>query len=93
MAQKQVSVINRAGECVGQFCDETSFGKWRARMQKQLGGRGKIGAAIADALILDAPSQVDALPPGNYEAVLLRKTPIPRASRRELSDCDLWKAL
>ena len=92
MSEVHVEVRNAAGDSVGSFSDSAGFRKWCARMQKQLGGRGKIGAAIADALILDAPSQVDALPPGNYEAVLLRKTPIPRASRRELSDCDLWKA-
>ena len=84
-------MTNSAGECVGEFCDAASFRRWRCRLQKPLGG--KLAAVIADTLILDAPGQVDALLPGKYEAVLLRKTPIPRASRRELSDCDLWKTL
>ena len=87
----QINVRNKAGETVGKFCDSASFSKWRARMQKQLGG--KIGVAIADTIILDTAGLVNTLPPGRYDGVLLRKAPLPKEARKDLSNCDLWQAI
>ena len=55
-------------------------------------GEKKIAACIADQLIIDSPSLMSRLPPGSYEAVLLKCAPIPPQARRHLVDCDLWKA-
>ncbi len=55
----------------------------RSAMQKERGEK-KIAACIADQLIIDTPSLISRLPPGSYEAVLLKRAPIPPQARRHL---------
>ena len=92
MSEVQVEVRNAAGDLIGSFSDAAGFRKWRAQMQKER-GQNKIAVAINDQLIVDTPSLVSRLPPGSYEGVILQRAPIPPQARRQLSDCDLWKAL
>ncbi len=61
-------------------------------MQKER-GLNKLAVAIADQLIIDTPALVSRLPPGSYEGVLLQRALIPKQVGRQLSGCDLWKAL
>ena len=91
-AATRVSVQNRAGECVGTFCDGASFKKWRRQMQEQLGAK-KVAVAIGDDVIIDTPDLVAALPGGAHEGALVQKWPIPPGARRKLSDCDVFKAI
>ena len=91
MSEVQVEVRNAAGDLIGSFSDAAGFRKWRAQMQKERGEK-KIAACIADQLIIDSPSLMSRLPPGSYEAMLLKCVPIPHQARRHLVDCDLWKA-
>ena len=91
MSEVQVEVRNAAGDLIGSFSDAAGFRKWRAQMQKERGEK-KIAACIADQLIIDSPSLMSRLPPGSYEAVLLKCAPIPPQARSHLVDCDLWKA-
>ena len=91
MSEVQVEVRNAAGDLIGSFSDAAGFRKWRAQMQKERGEK-KIAACIADQLIIDSPSLMSRLPPGSYEAMLLKCVPIPPQARRHLVDCDLWKA-
>ena len=90
-ARVEVEVKNRAGERVGNF-DEDGFGKWRREIRKQLGGR-QIGLAIGEQYIIDSLALLRALPPGRHEATLVQTSPIPCEARRELENCDLWKAI
>jgi len=91
-AATQVSVQNRAGECVGTFCDAASFRKWRRQMQRQLGAK-KVAVAIGEDVIIDAPGLVATLPGGAHEGALVQKWPVPPGARRQLSDCDVFKAI
>ena len=91
MSEVQVEVRNAAGDLIGSFSDASGFRKWRAQMQKERGEK-KIAVCIADQLVIDTPSLMSRLPPGSYEAVLLKRAPIPPQARSHLVDCDLWKA-
>ena len=92
MSEVHVEVRNAAGDSVGSFSDSAGFRKWRVQMQKER-GLNKLAVAIADQLIIDTPSLVSRLPPGSHEGVLLQRAPIPTQARRQLSDCDLWRAV
>ena len=86
-----VEVTNVAGETVGAF-EPVGFRAWKAKMQKEF-GVNHIAVAIADVLIIDTAQAAKSLPPGSYKGVLLTKAPIPPSARRELKDCDAWKAI
>ena len=87
----QVKVQNRAGECVGTFCDGVSFRKWRGEMQKQLGAKS-LAVAIGEE-VYDTPGSVAALPEGSYEAILVQKWAIPPGARNQLSGREVFKAI
>ena len=91
MSEVHVEVRNNAGDSVGSFSGAAGFRAWRAKMQKSFGG--KIAFAVEDRLIIDTPSLVSRLPPGSYVGVLLQRAPIPPQVRKQLSSCDLWKAI
>ena len=76
MSEVQVEVRNAAGDLIGSFSDAAGFRKWRAQMQKERGEK-KIAVGIADQLIIDTPSLMSRLPPGSYEAVLLKRALTP----------------
>ena len=86
-----VEVTNAAGETVGAF-ESVGFGAWKAKMQKEFGVK-QMAVAIQDVLIIDTARVAKSLPPGSYKGVLLTKAPIPPSARRELKDCDAWKAI
>ena len=77
MSEVHVSVRNAAGDSVGSFSNGTEFRRWRKRTQKEWGEHKKLAVAIADKLIVDTPTRVNALPRGTHEAALVQRAPIP----------------
>lgn len=86
-----VEVTNAAGETVGAF-EPVGFRAWKAKMQKKLGVK-QIAVVIEDVFIIDTAQAANRLPPRSYKGVLLTKAPIPPSARRELKDCDAWRAI
>ena len=86
MSEVQVEVRNAAGDLIGSFSDAAGFRKWRAQMQKERGEK-KIAACIADQLIIDSPSLMSRLPPGelrSYATEVRAHTPSSKKASRGL---------
>ena len=90
-AEQEVGCFDTAGwpPRGGGGCAE--FKEWHNGLQRKMGG--KIGFAVGDDCLIDRPNLMQHLPPGQHEAILVQKMPLPRRARSKSKGCDMWRAV
>ena len=74
---------------------EATFRPWKRRNGRhtafvvQTSGKDSDDGGILVCTFADMKK----LPAGDYQAVLVRKSAIPEAAKKELRGCDLWKCI